>query len=127
MKKLSKQALLNDSKSFKGTPQRYIDFTQYLSTIKTDKNQLSVSVFNNKPESTKNSAAFQSLDKISGKKSHSKTNLKGSPSHHAYKTKIKNTFNNYNTEEYIKHFKKLKLDSKTPRINEKLVNAKKST
>lgn len=43
MKKKNKKAKVNDSKSFKGTPQRYIDFTAYLNSSKNDKNHGSVS------------------------------------------------------------------------------------
>jgi len=97
------QVKLNDSKSFKGTPQRCIDFTAYLSSSKND-----ITESNNDKHSIDNTL----------KKYNSNSKLK-QPS-----TEKKSSRYDYKVEDYVKQLKQLKLDIHTPKLSERLLNIK---
>ena len=71
--KYKKHSNISDNKSFKGTPQRCIDFSAYLSNIKQSRNKISNMKVGQK--SLKSNTTFNSVEK-SNKKWGSKTKLK---------------------------------------------------
>lgn len=103
---------VNETKnSFKGTPQRYIDFKSYLNSTKVDKNKnsnLSVSTLS-KSDPWKHSSLSSSIEKTR-KKYGSKVKAKKAP------ISINVRLHDYKPEEYVKHLKQINLDPRTPKI-----------